>query len=169
MNFASRIESYNKDAGTRLLISQETYEPIADRVTVGKTLSDVMAIEATEYVSAEQELVSTEELSAAQAAAVEVLAARCPGCGYTYSVDTGDEHEGFAAGTAWADIPDTWCCPDCGVREKVDFIPLDRAESRVSFSGGTEVHAFVHATEPVGMLRISGSAEPRFEPQAPAL
>ena len=55
-----------------------------------------------------------------------MLAARCPGCGYTYEVEAGDEHEGFAAGTAWADIPDDWCCPDCGVREKVDFVPLDR-------------------------------------------
>jgi alkane 1-monooxygenase len=54
----------------------------------------------------------------------EVMAARCPGCGYTYDVTTGDEHEGFAAGTAWADIPDTWCCPDCGVRDKLDFVPL---------------------------------------------
>jgi len=54
----------------------------------------------------------------------EVVAARCPGCGYTYEVEAGDEHEGFAAGTAWADVPDTWCCPDCGVREKVDFVPL---------------------------------------------
>ena len=35
------------------------------------------------------------------------------------------EREGFAAGTAWADIPDRWCCPDCGVREKVDFVPLE--------------------------------------------
>jgi len=57
----------------------------------------------------------------------EVPAARCPGCGYTYDVVTGDEREGFAAGTAWADIPDGWCCPDCGVREKVDFVPLDRS------------------------------------------
>jgi alkane 1-monooxygenase len=57
----------------------------------------------------------------------EVLAARCPGCGYTYDVVAGDEREGFAAGTAWADIPDSWCCPDCGVREKVDFVPLDRS------------------------------------------
>jgi alkane 1-monooxygenase len=54
----------------------------------------------------------------------EVLAARCPGCGYTYDVVTGDEHEGFAAGTAWADIPDSWCCPDCGVRDKVDFVAV---------------------------------------------
>ena len=53
----------------------------------------------------------------------EVMAARCPGCGYTYEVARGDEHEGFAAGTAWADVPDGWCCPDCGVREKVDFVP----------------------------------------------
>jgi alkane 1-monooxygenase len=57
----------------------------------------------------------------------EVLAARCPGCGYTYDVGAGDEHEGFAAGTAWADIPASWCCPDCGVRDKVDFVPLTEA------------------------------------------
>ncbi len=51
----------------------------------------------------------------------EVLAAQCPGCQYTYEVAEGNELEGFAAGTAWKDIPDDWCCPDCGVREKVDF------------------------------------------------
>ena len=59
----------------------------------------------------------------------EVLAARCPGCGYTYEVAAGNELEGFAAGTAWADIPDDWCCPDCGVREKVDFVPVERVEA----------------------------------------
>ncbi len=59
----------------------------------------------------------------------EVLAARCPGCGYTYDVDAGDEHEGFAAGTAWKDIPDSWCCPDCGVRDKLDFVPVERAHA----------------------------------------
>jgi alkane 1-monooxygenase len=78
---------------------------------------------------AHDELVPTGELSAAQAAEVEVLAAQCPGCGYVYEVESGDEHEGFAAGTAWKDVPDTWCCPDCGVREKVDFVPLDRTSA----------------------------------------
>nr|WP_240641531.1 rubredoxin [Nocardioides ferulae] len=58
-----------------------------------------------------------------------MLAARCPNCDYVYDVEAGDEHEGFAAGTAWAEIPADWCCPDCGVREKVDFVPLDRADS----------------------------------------
>jgi alkane 1-monooxygenase len=47
----------------------------------------------------------------------------CPGCGYVFDEATGDEREGFAAGTAWSDVPDDWCCPDCGVREKVDFEP----------------------------------------------
>ena len=63
------------------------------------------------------------------AASEEVMAARCPGCGYTYEVEAGDEHEGFAAGTAWRDIPDTWSCPDCGVRDKVDFVPLSGASA----------------------------------------
>ncbi|GAB3994520.1 fatty acid desaturase [Nocardioides marmoraquaticus] len=67
-----------------------------------------------------------EDLSA-QDFAGEVLAARCPGCEYVYEVEAGDEHEGFAAGTAWSEIPDSWCCPDCGVREKVDFVPVDPA------------------------------------------
>ncbi|WP_308116780.1 fatty acid desaturase [Nocardioides sp. TRM66260-LWL] len=62
------------------------------------------------------------------AVADEVLAARCPGCGYTYEVEVGNELEGFAAGTAWSEIPDDWCCPDCGVREKVDFVPLNNVE-----------------------------------------
>lgn len=65
-------------------------------------------------------------LAAAEAAArvAEVLAARCPGCGYTYEVEVGNELEGFAAGTAWADVPDDWTCPDCGVRDKVDFVAV---------------------------------------------
>jgi alkane 1-monooxygenase len=21
-------------------------------------------------------------------------------------------------------VPDTWCCPDCGVRDKVDFVAV---------------------------------------------
>ncbi|HEX5860999.1 MAG TPA: rubredoxin [Nocardioides sp.] len=59
-----------------------------------------------------------------------MLAARCPGCGYTYEVESGEEREGFAAGTGWSEIPDDWCCPDCGVREKVDFVPVELVEAR---------------------------------------
>ena len=66
-----------------------------------------------------------EDVSVASITGVEVLTAKCPGCGYTYEVAEGNELEGFAAGTAWKDIPDGWCCPDCGVREKVDFVPVE--------------------------------------------
>lgn len=49
---------------------------------------------------------------------------RCPDCGYIYREAMGCPHEGFPAGTLWAQIPDTWPCPDCAVREKVDFEQL---------------------------------------------
>src|SRR3954454_16369332 len=68
---------------------------------------------------------AADDAAAAAKAAAEVRAARCPGCGFVYEVAAGCEHEGFAAGTSWKDIPDDWCCPDCGVREKVDFVPFD--------------------------------------------
>jgi rubredoxin len=45
----------------------------------------------------------------------------CPGCDYAFDEETGDEREGFPAGTSWSDVPDDWFCPDCGVRDKVDF------------------------------------------------
>ncbi len=47
----------------------------------------------------------------------------CPGCGYAYDEQAGDAREGLAAGTPWSAVPADWACPDCGVREKVDFEP----------------------------------------------
>ena len=32
----------------------------------------------------------------------------------------------------WADVPDEWCCPDCGVREKIDFVAFDPTRERAS-------------------------------------
>jgi alkane 1-monooxygenase len=49
---------------------------------------------------------------------------RCTDCGYIYDEKTGSPHEGFLPGTKWSAIPDTWACPDCAVREKVDFEKL---------------------------------------------
>lgn len=50
---------------------------------------------------------------------------RCEVCDYVYDEARGEPREGFAAGTPWAEVPDDWCCPDCGVREKIDFLPAD--------------------------------------------
>ncbi len=46
---------------------------------------------------------------------------RCPSCGYSYDEQRGHPREGFPPGTPWSEVPDEWACPDCGVRDKVDF------------------------------------------------
>ena len=38
----------------------------------------------------------------------------CDVCGYVYNPETGDPDGGVAAGTAFADVPESWACPVCG-------------------------------------------------------
>ncbi|MFD8914755.1 rubredoxin [Streptomyces sp. NPDC059575] len=52
---------------------------------------------------------------------------RCPSCDYVYDEAVGHPREGFPAGTPWSQVPDDWCCPDCGVREKIDFESVESA------------------------------------------
>jgi len=44
----------------------------------------------------------------------------CNICGYIYDPDLGDPYIGVAPGTAWADVPEDWMCPECCV-EKDQF------------------------------------------------
>lgn len=44
----------------------------------------------------------------------------CLACGWIYDPEKGDPDGGIAPGTAWADVPDDWKCPDCG-SGKSDF------------------------------------------------
>ncbi|HUJ02993.1 MAG TPA: rubredoxin [Rhizomicrobium sp.] len=46
-------------------------------------------------------------------------------CGFIYDEAKGFPREGFRPGTKWEDVPDTWACPDCAVRDKVDFRRLE--------------------------------------------
>lgn len=46
----------------------------------------------------------------------------CDACGYLYDEAQGDADSGLAPGTRFADIPDDWACPLCGVT-KADFTP----------------------------------------------
>jgi len=46
----------------------------------------------------------------------------CQVCGYLYDEALGDPAHGVPAGTRWADVPDDWGCPDCGVT-KSGFAP----------------------------------------------
>ena len=44
----------------------------------------------------------------------------CIVCGFIYDETAGRPDDGIAAGTKWADVPESWACPDCGVA-KADF------------------------------------------------
>ena len=38
----------------------------------------------------------------------------CVICGYVYDEAVGIPKDGIAAGTAFADLPEDWVCPECG-------------------------------------------------------
>ncbi|MDR3121420.1 MAG: rubredoxin [Clostridiales bacterium] len=46
----------------------------------------------------------------------------CTVCHYGYDPAVGDPDQGIAPGTSFADLPDSWVCPLCGVG-KVLFEP----------------------------------------------
>lgn len=45
----------------------------------------------------------------------------CEPCGYVYEPALGDPDNNIAPGTAFADLPDDWVCPICGMG-KEEFI-----------------------------------------------
>ncbi len=47
----------------------------------------------------------------------------CGPCGFIYDEALGMPEDGIPPGTPFADIPDDWECPDCGVG-KADFFLL---------------------------------------------
>jgi rubredoxin len=49
---------------------------------------------------------------------------QCFFCGYIYDEAVGDPEHGIAPGTAWEDVADDFCCPDCGAT-KVDFAMVE--------------------------------------------
>ena len=44
----------------------------------------------------------------------------CIVCGFVYDEALGSPEDGIVPGTLWADVPEDWTCPECGVA-KVDF------------------------------------------------
>lgn len=45
---------------------------------------------------------------------------RCIICNHIYDEAEGDPDSGVLPGTKMEDVPDDWCCPDCGAA-KADF------------------------------------------------
>jgi rubredoxin len=44
---------------------------------------------------------------------------RCTACDYEYDPKAGDPDNGIPPGTAFADLPDDWVCPICGVDKEM--------------------------------------------------
>ncbi|MCH4035497.1 MAG: rubredoxin [Lachnospiraceae bacterium] len=53
--------------------------------------------------------------SAASTAGKDLAKYQCGPCGYIYDPAVGDPDRGIRPGTAFADLPDDWTCPVCGV------------------------------------------------------
>ncbi|MCM1981709.1 rubredoxin [Lyngbya confervoides] len=49
---------------------------------------------------------------------------QCKVCNYTYDPEQGDPDSGIEPGTAFADLPEDWVCPQCGA-EQSQFEPVD--------------------------------------------
>ena len=48
----------------------------------------------------------------------------CVICGFIYNEAEGLPDDGIPPGTKWADVPEDWECPDCGI-SKSDFDLLE--------------------------------------------
>ncbi len=49
----------------------------------------------------------------------------CVNCGFVYDEAKGHPESGVPAGTAWADVPDDWVCPDCGAsKDSFEMVEL---------------------------------------------
>ena len=48
---------------------------------------------------------------------------QCEACSYIYDPAVGDPDNGVGPGTAFADLPDDWVCPECGA-DKSMFSPI---------------------------------------------
>jgi alkane 1-monooxygenase len=94
---------------SRANVSPRKRQQIIDRYSSATTHTDV-PLEGTSVIATAVE---------------DARIVHCPGCGYVYDVARGDEHEGFAPGTPWSAIPTSWVCPDCGVRDKLDFVVVN--------------------------------------------
>jgi rubredoxin len=64
--------------------------------------------------------VQSRQAIAADSPATHFKTWQCVLCAFVYDEAAGLPDEGIVAGTRWADVPDTWTCPDCAA-PKSDF------------------------------------------------
>ena len=77
----------------------------------------------------------------------------CKACGLIYDESKGDEDSGLLAGTRFADIPNDWACPLCGVT-KADFEPYVLLEPAVKRSAKKAVTRSVAKRRDAGAVIV---------------
>lgn len=56
---------------------------------------------------------------------IDVKKWQCMVCEFQYDEALGLPDEGIEPGTRWEDVPEDWCCPDCGVgKEDFDMVVI---------------------------------------------
>jgi rubredoxin len=59
----------------------------------------------------------------------------CLGCGFSYDEAMGLPEHGIPPGTRWPDIPEDWCCPDCGTpKARFEMVVIGYAAGQPSLS-----------------------------------
>ncbi|QFT56131.1 FAD-dependent oxidoreductase [Microbulbifer sp. THAF38] len=83
----------------------------------------------------------------------------CMVCGWVYDEAQGCPEEGIAPGTRWEDIPEDWCCPQCGVgKEDFDMVLVSSAPEQIKSDKEPSRHkASTALTENRGPLVIIGT------------
>jgi len=84
----------------------------------------------------------------------------CHACGYIYNEQEGDPDSGLLAGTRFADIPDDWACPLCGVT-KSDFtlyVAPDLSALKTRASGLASTHLTAPRSAPGIVVVGAGKA-----------
>lgn len=57
---------------------------------------------------------------------IDVKKWQCMVCEFQYDEALGLPDEGIPPGTRWEDVPEDWCCPDCGVgKEDFEMVEID--------------------------------------------
>ena len=72
----------------------------------------------------------------------------CQICNWVYDEEKGAPDEGLSPGTRWEDVPDDWCCPECGVgKDEFEMIEVKQAETDAVNSQSAAAQADVAAID----------------------
>ena len=70
---------------------------------------------------------------------------QCIVCGFIYDEAKGLPEDGIAPGTVWADVPENWECPDCGV--EVFVYPTEYEDNGIPFCAECDCYMVYNHTE----------------------